>query len=316
MHHDAVHAIKVLSENGRHFLRSTLDEIGRDDETGNRNAVIFVAAAVEVLLKTRLALEHWTLLFEDPSKAKLQDLKSGEFLSVQASKLVQRLNNVAPLSLKSDSPDQVFRLRNRMVHYGPPPQLAVRVELAVGLGFALDFIHKHLLSELPTEEQTELETLKQEITEVFSKLDEFRTDRLAALEAELNTRATTVTCPDCNQEALVIDSEDDADTCLFCLATTDGEELAQRYVSDVLWWSWKDEADGGENPLHECFNCESFALVAGAQVARRPKLTHVCFTCAAVFEAEDLGRCGRCGALKASDDEALCSGCWTDVVSG
>lgn len=84
------------------------------------------AAGLEVMLKTRLAIEHWTLLFEDPARAKLSELKSGEFVSVSASKMVSRLNNVASLDLKHKAPDKVFKLRNRVVHFAPPSDLAFR----------------------------------------------------------------------------------------------------------------------------------------------------------------------------------------------
>ncbi len=232
MHADAAHAIAVLSENGRHFLRSTLDEVRKDNSAGNRNAVIFVAAALEVLLKTRLTIEHWTLLFDDPARAKLSDLKSGDLVSVQASKLVDRLNNVASLAIKPDAAKRVFQLRNRVVHFGPPTNFAVRVEVAIGLNFALEFIHDHVLPHLEGKEQSELAELKERISQVFLELDEFRIKRLLVLEAELKAHGTVVECPDCNQETLTIEDDGEEDTCLFCLAT---DCATQR----TLGWAWR-----------------------------------------------------------------------------
>jgi ssDNA-binding Zn-finger/Zn-ribbon topoisomerase 1 len=310
MHADAARAIEVLSENGRHFLRSTLDEIRRDNSTGNRNAVIFVAAALEVLLKTRLAIEHWTLVFDDPAKAKLSELKSGEFVSVQASKLIPRLNNVASLDLKAEVPDKVFRLRNRVVHYAPPTGLAVRVEVALGLNFALQLIHDHVLGHLQDRAHAELTALKEEISQVFLDLDEFRTKRLTALEGALQNHGTVVECPDCNQRTLVLKSEAEEDTCLFCLAATNGEELARRYVADALHWSWRDEADGGEDPIHWCLNCDAFSLVSGVQVLNRPKIAYACFSCAEIYEHDDVDRCGRCGDVKTANEDVICPACW------
>lgn len=318
MQDEAARAIKVLSENGCHFLRSTLDEIQRDDQTGNRNAVIFVAAALEVLLKTRLAMEHWTLLFDDSARAKLSELKTGEFVSAQASKLVGRLNNVASLGLDGDAPEKIFRLRNRLVHYAPPSNLAVRVEVAIGLSFALDFIHDHLLPKLLSgeSEHKELASLKEEISRVFLELDELRTKRLLLLRGELKAHGTIIECPDCSQQTLVVKGDDEGNSCLFCLVKSNGEELAQQYVSGVLHWSWRDEADGGEDPIHRCFNCDVLALVAGARVVNRPRITHLCLSCAETFEAEDVGRCDRCGSLKAQGEDSMCSDCWSALVPG
>jgi hypothetical protein len=315
MNDDAALAIDVLSENGCHFLRSTLDEVGKDDQAGNRNAVIFAAAALEVLLKTRLAIEHWTLLFEDPAKAKLSELKGGEFVSVSASKLVQRLNNVVSLNLKNEAPDKVFKLRNRVVHFAPPTDLAVRVEVALGLNFALAFIHEHLLPHFEPRGNADLAALKEEIADVFRELEHFRTSRLESLEGALGTHPIVVECPDCNQATLVVQGDEDADSCLFCLATTEGEELAQRYVADVLNWSWRDEADGGEDPIQACINCDADAFVTGIQVVNRPKIAFGCFSCAEVFEQEEVQRCDRCGDLMAADEEnGTCSACWSAIL--
>lgn len=316
MKDDAALAIDVLSENGCHFLRSTLDEVARDDATGNRNAVIFAAAGLEVLLKTRLAIEHWTLLFEDPARAKLSELKSGEFVSVSASKLVSRLNNVASLDLKHEAPDKVFKLRNRVVHFAPPSDLAVRVEVALGLNFALELIHEHLLPHLQSQGHTDLAALKEEIADVFRELEHFRTNRLDSLAGVLGTHRTVVECPDCNQPTLVIQGDNDEDSCLFCLATTHGEELAQRYVADVLNWSWRDEVDGGEDPIQPCFNCDLDAFVSGVQVVNRPKIAFACFSCGEVFEQKDVQSCNRCGDLMpASEDNTSCSACWSAILS-
>lgn len=315
MNDDVALAIDVLSENGCHFLRSTLDEVGKDDQAGNRNAVIFAAAALEVLLKARLAIEHWTLLFEEPAKAKLSELKGGEFVSVSASKIVQRLNNVASLNLKNDAPDKVFKLRNRVVHFAPPTDLAVRVEVALGLNFALTFIHEHLLPHLETRRSADLAALKEEIADVFRELEHFRTSRLESLEGFLRTHPIIVECPDCSQPTLVLQADDDEDSCLFCLATTQGEELAQRYVADVLNWSWRDVADGGEDPVHACINCDADALVAGIQVVNRPKIAFGCFSCAEMFEQGEVQRCDRCGELMAAHDETgTCSDCWAAIL--
>lgn len=313
MNDDATRAIDELSENGCHFLRCTLDEVGKDNETGNRNAVIFAAASLEVLLKARLAIEHWTLLFDDPSKAKLSELKGGEFVSVSASKVIQRLNNVAPLDLRNDAPDKVFKLRNRVLHFAPPTDLAVRVEVAIGLNFALTFIHEHLLPHLGPRGEA-LAALKERIADVFRELEHFRTSRLDSLKGELGTHPTIVKCPDCDQATLVLQGNEDADTCLFCLATTPGEELAQRYVSDVLKWTWRDEADGEDYPIEACISCDAKALVSGIQVVDRPKIAFGCFSCAEVFQQEEVQRCDRCGDLMGARDESgICAGCWAAI---
>lgn len=160
MHTNAETAIDALSENSRHFLRSTLDEIRKNSSAGNGNAVTFVEPVIETRLKTRLVIEHWTLLIDDAAKAKAADLKSGEFVSVIASKLVSRLNNVASLEIAAEVPHETFQLRNRIVYIAPPTEIAIRTEVAKALSFALEFIHEDMPPNLQSNEHVEHIRLK------------------------------------------------------------------------------------------------------------------------------------------------------------
>lgn len=309
---NAEQATEALSENSRHFLRSTLEEIRKDSPAGNRNAVIFVAAALETLLKTRLVVEHWTLLFDDPATAKIADLKSGEFVSVAAAKLVSRLNNVASLGIVAKVPRDTFQLRNRIVHFAPPTSIAIRTEVATALSFALEFIHEHMLPNLQSSDHEELSSLNEEISEMFRELDDFRTKRLSELEKALGACGVLVECPDCDQNTLSITAEDEINVCLFCLAKTAGPDLAERYASEVLSWGWRTLADGGEDIVQECMECLEQAFVTTVQVVNRPKIAHACFSCAQTYEADEVMSCTSCGNWMSADrDISICADCWS-----
>lgn len=307
---EANRAVAIMSENASHFIRSALVEVKRDDEEGNRNAVVFVAAALEVLLKMRLAMEHWALIFDDPGRAKRADLESGDFVSVQASKLVKRLNDVAELAIDGGVPGDFFKLRNRVIHYAPPTGIAIRLEVARGLTYAVDLVHRHILAGLAGPERGRAESDMNAALDVFHELDDFKSKRLASLEPILTNRGVTVTCPDCFQEALVLDDVS-LQTCLFCLTSTPGAELAQRYIGNVLHWTWRDEADGGNHPVHHCIECDSFAFVDEARVRNRAKVNYVCFACASAYEDSDIGYCDRCGGVMARSEDGTCSACWS-----
>lgn len=305
-------AFAALSENGRHFLRSTLDEVHKDTQEGNRNAVIFVAAALEVLLKRRLAVEHWTLLFNDPATAKRSDLTRAKFVSVAASQLVTRLNNVTSNTIDTVVPGMIFELRNDIVHFAPPPDDAIRVNVAAALNFALRFIHDHMLPNLQGDERGELITLRDDISKTFKGLADFRTTRLEGLEKTLVHQRVLVTCPECAQATLALKPQGRTNTCLFCLAETDGTELTERYVAAILHWSF-GAVGGGEYPSQWCFECSEPSFVTGVQDARRPDIVHACFSCAAVFKAEEVERCCRCNlwmAVSTNGDE--CTDCLED----
>lgn len=306
-------ALAALSENGRHFLRSTLNEVHKDTSEGNRNAVIFVAAALEVLFKRRLAAEHWTLLFNDPATAKKSDLTRAKFVSVAASQLVTRLNNVTSQTIDMVVPGMIFDLRNDIVHFAPPPDDAIRVNVAAALNFAFRFIHDHMLPNLQDDERDELITLRDDIFKTFKGLADFRDTRLKELHNSLIHEAVVVTCPDCNQATLALRPKGQTNKCLFCWAQTDGEELAERYVATILHWSF-GVMGGGDYPSQWCFKCHAPSFVTGVQVARRPDIIHACFSCAAVFKAEEVKSCRHCNrwmAISTNGDE--CIDCLEDM---
>jgi hypothetical protein len=60
----------------------------------HRNALVFVAAGVELLLKTRLALIHWSHIFADPGAARIESLKkfreSWSFKVVRQNRAIDR----------------------------------------------------------------------------------------------------------------------------------------------------------------------------------------------------------------------------------
>jgi hypothetical protein len=311
MNEDAKSAIRALAENGNHFLESTLGEVGKVeyDLEGNRNAVIFMAAALEVLLKARLAAEHWTLLFDDPGTAKISRLKSGEFQSVGARKLVDRLNNAASLKLPKEVPERIFNLRNSVVHFAPPSGFAVRVEIAAGLNYILNHVSSDVEALLADSEKEAHQALTNRILAVFQDLDDFREKRLETLADKLRTCSLLVACPECTQSTLRIDGSSEA-SCLFCLSKFVPEELAERYVNSFLSWGLHGEFEGYA-PVGPCFECGEETLVLGVQVVNRPKIAYLCFSCGTNYKQHEIATCSRCGQwMLESDEMTTCNDCW------
>jgi hypothetical protein len=62
---------RTLTENALAFLHRSVQEMSAQPATlrGLSFAVVDLAVAVEVLMKSRLVREHWTLICADPDKA-------------------------------------------------------------------------------------------------------------------------------------------------------------------------------------------------------------------------------------------------------
>lgn len=109
--------------NGMDFLLSAFDHLSqRDGEPSPRDlkyGVLHLQAAVEVLLKARLIREHWSLVFNDPGKAKRGAYEKGSFASCGVHEAIDRLNNIVALEISQDQKNAVKTLadtRNALTH--------------------------------------------------------------------------------------------------------------------------------------------------------------------------------------------------------
>jgi hypothetical protein len=89
-------------------------------ELANRpnRAAVQVYTAIELVLKARLAEEHWSLVVnKDPDLTKFED---GDFVSVTFEEACRRLNQAVrdplPLAAK-DAFDKLRKRRNKIVHF-------------------------------------------------------------------------------------------------------------------------------------------------------------------------------------------------------
>lgn len=84
-----------LVENAIDFLSHSLEEL----EEKPKYSVINFCVAIELFLKARLLLEHWSLVIEDPQNANITKFLSGEFKTVGIDDAIQRLEGIANFRL-------------------------------------------------------------------------------------------------------------------------------------------------------------------------------------------------------------------------
>lgn len=314
---------RLLLENAVDFIDCAIEEIrlrSGDTEHENKVAALFLASGIEIMVKARLAQEHWILVFEDPSRATLGRFRTGDFVSVSASKVIQRLNDVTGLAIDPDLAKRVFDLRNRLVHFAPSPTgNASRVILAGGLSFVASFMHQHLKPRLPVDQQRHIDAAQERIMESYQELKDFADKRMLLLNGELAQQPVVVECPNCSKWALVTDAGDGGGAqCLFCYFTGSGPEMADAYAGQVLHLSAHEAIkDGGEDPVKECPECTENSLIQGVSVAKRPKIDSLCFSCSITYEHNELINCERCGALitAGDDDWSVCSICLDNMIT-
>ena len=108
-----------LVRNAIDFLKMSVQEI----ENRPKYSVIHFAMAVELFLKARLLREHWSLVVSKIERASLQSFRNGEFSSVTVDECLQRLGNIANVTLlahESESFRAIRDHRNKLVHFFHP----------------------------------------------------------------------------------------------------------------------------------------------------------------------------------------------------
>lgn len=115
-----------LVRNAIDFLKKSVEEL----ETSPKYSVIHFYTAIELFLKARLLVEHWTLIISDINKVQkkqgetiLSKFEAGNFISVGLKKCVERLRDTCGVKIPVKAFeyfDKVRQHRNKMVHFYHP----------------------------------------------------------------------------------------------------------------------------------------------------------------------------------------------------
>jgi hypothetical protein len=106
-------------DNAIDFLRQSLDEL----ENKPKYSVIHFCASIELFLKARLMLEHWSLISEEPQRANITKFRTGNFRSVGIDETIARIQNIANIRIPHEayvSFSELREHRNKMVHFFHP----------------------------------------------------------------------------------------------------------------------------------------------------------------------------------------------------
>ncbi|CAM5649092.1 hypothetical protein [Streptomyces griseomycini] len=317
--------------NGLDYLLSVVEHLEAGTERVSaralKYAVLHLAAGTEVLLKARLQLEHWSLVFSDPAKAKRAELESGSLLSCGPDETIQRLRDIAEVQITEKDRKALSRLakdRNALQHYGLFGQSAnaraVESRAAEVLDFLIRFVDEDLLPALPLEEAEAAQSDLERIRSGLAEIEGFVKQRMQRLRAELHAlRDRTLQCPDCRQWALVVEPTQAqgaarASRCRFCGMSRDAEDIALIYGVEILGRDpGMPDLLTGLTATEHCPHCEVESLVEGARFAADPDTPMAfCFQCARLQPA--LAVCMGCGhSFRPADGAASCENCTTST---
>ncbi|UQA54984.1 hypothetical protein [Polyangium aurulentum] len=273
-----------------------------------RLALREVNSGVELVLKAILVSEHWTLIFDDPKKADIQNFLQGKFKSAGFEDCLGRLDQIVGIKLTSKQSQHLAGMRdkrNRLEHLGVLDNLlALRAALGGSLHALVTLVE---LAEQKGLMPSGSEQLHTEIAIDLASVDDFVKQRWKEISPSL-PKGGGDPCFACGKDAAVID---DGLQCKFCGTRMSPEDAADEYVSSVLGiCRYETVKDGGEWPIDECPECNATALVPTTNNGYR------CFGCDSRYNPGDLVRCLHCGTPFRSDADgfAMCDECFSSKM--
>ena len=168
------------------------------EEQQLKYSTIHLFEGIELLLKARLMLDHWSLILRDPDKYKKDSFEKGDFQSVNYELARSRLDSICKVALDERAHqafDALRLLRNKYVHFVcPEPGPSVMTIQIKAWHYALHLLEKGFLL-LSGEQKAIFEAAKKEMMrlEIFleTRFQEIQPDLLKAKKDGLKV----VTCP-------------------------------------------------------------------------------------------------------------------------
>ena len=134
-----------LLENGLDFIASGMKQISRGNAKRDlKYGVLHLGAGIELVLKERLRLEGWRLIFANTDKADERLYASGNFRSVDSRECLDRLEEHTTAEISEASRktlEAYYDRRNRIQHFEfADSKEAIESATAEVLSILLDFI--------------------------------------------------------------------------------------------------------------------------------------------------------------------------------
>lgn len=301
-----------LLENGLDFILSSTEYLmSGKSKSDIKYGLLHLSSGIELVFKYRLFIVNREYVFQNLKEANHQKFfLDGDFKSVDFKTCVERLKKKHCNVTFKQKDEDVFKTlrerRNKLEHFSiTDSRDGLKAYLHQILSLVIDFIEREIPSENIT---TDDEELLDNIRANLGELQEFVTYRWNEISSDVQsfaTFSTPILCPSCFQKALV---SDDGSKCLFCNYSAEADEMAQRYISDVLNINeYETVKDGGEYPQYDCPECGRDSFIRDFE-----RDIWKCFKCAFEGNSETVGFCITCGTpyqLSREDEIGMCDNC-------
>lgn len=257
-----------LLANARDFVESAVEYAQQDEQRLWKFAILHMTTALELLLKAKLAMSDYQYLVAGSGIVSERQFDEGDFRSVGIEQCLNRLDQHCGFSLSAHQTSSIKalqRLRNRITHYIEPLDEgnALRATTAAGLNLFIEINN----SEFSNDDPYDAKPMSALILELHRN-DDFVKERLGTISSQLSSMVRPRThhtdeCPDCLQDATVIDGG--RLRCLFCGR---GHRLLVREYARLI---------SKDKTVETCPECsrESVAVHRTADDG----VTHECFCC-------------------------------------
>ena len=275
-----------LVGNALDYLLLAGEMAGEDTPRMLKHAVATLADGVELLVKARLEVHDWSLLFKNVDDADRTAIESGEFVSVTFEQAIKRLKGICGVEIEKDhrvTLDALRKLRHKIRHFAVEAEKTEVMSLITkAYSFAVDFVGDHLehdLDEPATHDLNKLRTL-------LGDFSAFVSERIKAIQPTLDAQkyAVHMDCPRCLQETLYVDGGEVS--CAFCGYNASSEEAVDDWIEQN--YGHVSQKDMMTDPVVEpCPEC-----MAEACVRLEDRRGHQCLFCGEIGEYTHCSRCG------------------------
>ena len=324
---------ETMLENGLNFILDAIEQLIEAERDGCENrerkikySLLHLSSGIELVLKSRLNIEHWTYIFADMNKANKKALEDGSFRSVDSIQAVERLEKMCGVNIEEKdkkSFKELREFRNQTEHFKINSSIqAIESSINRAINSIVSFISENYCDfESPNiidfrddnndwglKEEEKL--LYHRITESVSQLNNHYSDAIKMAKAKANAEIDIhelICCPSCQENFLKVgDFDDDICHCYFCSYSEHGQKAADDYLTHIEgMYEYEIVKDGERYPLFDCPECGENSFI---QVEHE----FICFSCGIRENINDVGFCENCGVpyiLDAEEDIGLCQNC-------
>ncbi|WP_316901006.1 hypothetical protein [Pseudodesulfovibrio indicus] len=259
--------ISHLKDNSLYFFEKAMSLFNEDPKL---SAVCF-STALELMLKARLAHDHWSLVFDKPENAKLEDAKSGDFISAGPREVIRRLEGISNVIFLDEEKAAYFSLikrRNAIVHFSEELITKEERERIISTAYQAVY-HMHEMmsdswSDLFSDKKRELWRL----STVLKNFQPYLKQKLKAIKPKLDEAkkagATVTNCSRCGLKSAVSTkaAEDPCGTLIYvnCLVCSEFDNYL----------------------IYNCHNCDTQNIFIGEGDSKE------CTSCGGILSAESI----------------------------